>query len=635
MPSSTGRWWLLLWLVITLAGCDGRHPAGLVRIDRAEVVFFTRVGDQQTATPAVEVALPHSWTAEERRDYEAAEYRLKFTVGDVGEEPYGIYTSRMRDGGQLRLDGRLLDVIPLSDSGTRVSWRRAVLVDVAPSLLPAGEHELRIRITPYAPDPDARLYTVYVGPAMSLEPLWRQRTYQALFLPQVSVALTLTGAFVSVLIWLRRRRDRVYLLFALATLFWALRSLYYSIEQIPAWLGPRWLELSVLASGGFVLSMAVFIYRLAGRRWVRLEFAYLAYGLVGAGLVVLLGDRTDDPWFRAWQAGLLVPSVHAITTLARAQWQAETPRNRVFWAALVLALVASLHDLAITLDLLPRDTLTWLSFAALAPLLAMAISLVHRFTSTLESYESLAATLEARVSDRERELAANFARLADAQREQARLQERQRIMQDVHDGMGSQLLSALILVEHGQLQQSQVAGVLRQAIDDMRLSIDVLSGGGNDFESALGNMVTRTDQRVRPAGIDLRFVNELRDRVPIAATVGLQLLRITQEAIGNALKHSGAKIISVTARYVAGDPVLEVVVADDGRGFDVNTPSRIGQHGLANMRSRAQKIGAEFLIDSTPGGTTCRITLPVSASAAGTSSGGWLDTPVVGGDDDR
>ncbi len=625
---------MLLLLLIGSAGCSSGPPHGLIRIDRAEVRFFLHPGDRQPATAPESVSLPHSWTAEQRRDYEAAEYRLTFSVGDIGEEPYGVYTTRMRDGGQIRLDGRLLDVVPFSDSAVRVSWRRGMLVDVAPSLLGGGEHELRFRIVPYAPDPDGRFYPVFVGPAMSLEPLWRQRTYEALFLPQVSVVLTLTGAFMSALIWLRRRRDRVYLLFSLASGFWALRSLYYSVEQIPAWLGPRWLELSNLATAGFVLSMAVFIYRLAGRRWPGLELLYLLYGLFGVILVYAFGLRGDHIVLQCWQAGLLAPALHAVATLARAQYRGETPRNLVFWVGLAIAAVASIHDLEIALDALPRDTLTWLSFAALAPLFAMAISLVHRFTAAMQSHEALASTLEARVSDRERELAANFARLAQAQREQARLHERQRIMQDVHDGMGSQLLSALILVEHGQLDQSQVAAVLRQAIDDMRLSIDVLSGGGNDFESSLGNLIVRIDQRVRPAGIDLQLINELRDRVPVPATAGLQLLRIIQESIGNALKHSGARRITVTARYAPGDPMLEVVVADSGRGFDAAATPRADQHGLANMRSRAQRIGAELRITSGPEGTVCRVLLPVvPPKSSGETAGGWLDTPPAVADE--
>ena len=73
----------------------------------------------------------------------------------------------------------------------------------------------------------------------------------------------------------------------------------------------------------------------------------------------------------------------------------------------------------------------------------------------------------------------------DSERVKASAQERQRIMQDMHDGLGSQLLSSLMLVERGALSNEQVAQILRESIDDMRLAIDALAQGNTDLLAAL------------------------------------------------------------------------------------------------------------------------------------------------------
>jgi signal transduction histidine kinase len=92
----------------------------------------------------------------------------------------------------------------------------------------------------------------------------------------------------------------------------------------------------------------------------------------------------------------------------------------------------------------------------------------------------------------------------------------------------------------------------------------------------------------------------------------LQLLRIIQESLSNVRKHSGAQLARVDLRQV--NEHIEVVVEDDGRGFDLASRSREGfpRFGLAIMRERAESIAASFEIDSAPQqGTRVRVRVPV------------------------
>ena len=88
------------------------------------------------------------------------------------------------------------------------------------------------------------------------------------------------------------------------------------------------------------------------------------------------------------------------------------------------------------------------------------------------------------------------------------------------------------------------------------------------------------------------------------------MLRIAQEALTNVLKHAAAAQVRVTLS--AADNVVCLEVADDGRGADLE-----GRHGrgLANMKTRAKRLGGELLNQSIPPGTQLRLTFPGKPSA--------------------
>ena len=93
------------------------------------------------------------------------------------------------------------------------------------------------------------------------------------------------------------------------------------------------------------------------------------------------------------------------------------------------------------------------------------------------------------------------------------------------------------------------------------------------------------------------------------------LLRVTQEALANALKHAGAKKINVTLSYESSR--IQLRLRDDGKGFDPATAGQAGggHFGLLDMRERAEKIGARFSLHSRPGSGT-EIVITVADAAA-------------------
>jgi len=103
-------------------------------------------------------------------------------------------------------------------------------------------------------------------------------------------------------------------------------------------------------------------------------------------------------------------------------------------------------------------------------------------------------------------------------------------------------------------------------------------------------------------------VDELRDQPQ--PEVGIHAYRIVQEALANVRRHAEARKVRVELRSAGGE--LEIVVADDGRGFDPAAEVPDGHLGLSSIRQRADLLGGGSEIESAPGaGTTVRVRVPL------------------------
>lgn len=203
-------------------------------------------------------------------------------------------------------------------------------------------------------------------------------------------------------------------------------------------------------------------------------------------------------------------------------------------------------------------------------------------------------------------------------------EERVRIARELHDGMAQVLAyvnakaqAVKAYLEKGKTEQAgdqleQLAAAARDVYTDARegiLALRTQVGPEQPLEEALRSFLERWESQ---SGIecDLKISGELQ----LPTTVELQVLRIIQEALANARKHSGATTARV--RLVRTDRGLKGTVEDDGAGFDPKMRSRGGfpQFGLAIMRERAESIGGTLELDSRPGGgTRVRMKIPVES----------------------
>lgn len=199
------------------------------------------------------------------------------------------------------------------------------------------------------------------------------------------------------------------------------------------------------------------------------------------------------------------------------------------------------------------------------------------------------------------ELQSAWEKLTELAVAESKQREREQLLRDMHDGFGSELASARIAVERGTLSQREVATFLSKCIADLRLIINVTGSEAGTLEEAIADWRYRVSRQL--AGEPFRLIWEinLQGAPEIAQRASLQVLRIAQEALFNATRHSGASEIWIKASH--SDGVVTVIVSDNGKGLlpsDHGSPNNHGK-GLSSMRARAREIGASLDISSDGG----------------------------------
>lgn len=214
-------------------------------------------------------------------------------------------------------------------------------------------------------------------------------------------------------------------------------------------------------------------------------------------------------------------------------------------------------------------------------------------------------------------------RLQLAEQERALERERSRIARDLHDDLGSSLtrislLSGLLLADKNNPQQVEGhASKLSQAADQTVRSLEEIVWAvrpGSDTLQSLVEYIAHFANELFE-GNRTRCRLDLPHDLPALALppdVRHNMFLIVKEALTNALKHAAAKEVRVAAKAAGG--TIEIVVADDGKGFAPDTTATPGKrNGLGNMRQRAETIGGKLDLQSTPGsGTSVRLTVNLS-----------------------
>jgi len=216
--------------------------------------------------------------------------------------------------------------------------------------------------------------------------------------------------------------------------------------------------------------------------------------------------------------------------------------------------------------------------------------------------------------------------LAEARRRELLLRERERIGRDLHDGIIQSIYAAGLHLEQASVEIGgepkatrarigTVMGELNRISGDIRSTIFDLRSGELEARDAEAIVLAVADELQAHTLVKLEIGSEGLFRPRLRAEQAEQLRHIVIEAFSNVLRHAQAS--SVTVHMACTQRRFTLEIRDDGAGFNPSVTAERGRRGrvqgLANIRRRAELLGAKLSVESTPGhGTALSLTMPVA-----------------------
>ena len=573
-------------------------PAGV------EPILMARVGVSGSA----EVVLPDDWR-HRKTNQRVETYGLRLRLSPAPAAPLGLMLPSVRMNAVVALNGQWLGSLASLEPPVPRAWRRPLLFTLPSDLLQDGDNLITVRVASSS-DGTGFFAVPLVGPLAILSADADQRHLWLQTLPQITAACMSAVSVLMLLLWSMRRHESIYLSYGLGMLFWALHNLNFVVRKPPM---PTsiWESLTYLTLGAFVLATMFFIHRILEVRRPRIERSFAVFVLLGIPLFMLLPQSTGL-WFgdRIWNLIVMGVGLYLMLYVQIEAWRRRSSELQLLAASGLVIGAFGVHDLLISRAVLSWGSGYMLHYAAGAPLLAFTGLLIVRFARTLGAVERMNEELHRQVQAVTQEIVASQARLRALERKRWLSDERERIAQDMHDGVAGQLLALLARARSGKLSQAQTEVMLSGAMADLRLVIDSLDVGEGDLGTAMATFRHRLERRLEGSGIKLRWSpGELPMLPGFGPAEILHVLGLCDEAATNVVRHSNATLLFIEFGLLAQE--FRLCVRDNGHGGANETAAG---HGMRNMRKRAAQIGGTLEITSCAEGTSLVLTLPAESA---------------------
>lgn len=497
-----------------------------------------------------------------------------------------------------------MDGLPLSETGGVTGVRIYKYFEPHLYIFPEAERfpsgarkgDLTLRITDATPKP--RLRTTYVGEAEDLLFAYRWRSMIGVNIVIAAAAISFMSALISFALLLSSERKRLMFSFGVMTICWMVVCLDYAgiFSMLP-------MQVARMAYTLAIFTIIVFSFDFVNN-WT-FENKMIRHKLVpwvGISLALLMvpafmGDvRTYNIVILAADA---ISALVVVVMLSQLFWYLAT-QSKVPWVESGVFLV---HILAVITDItmyaLPTvafalwpDTGVTLHYGPMLSL-ALGLTIISRFVRNAIAVQTRLRTANAELSTelaaREAEISRVYAERADQMREAALMEERKRIMRDMHDGVGGRLLSLSLRAKGGALEAEALTEELDSSMQELRLIVDSMDTADGDLDLALGALRGRIEPLLFNGGVSLSWdAQELGYQPSYGPREVLSLYRLVQEAASNIIRHAKASHMTFCSRLI-GDEAILIEIIDDGIG--IASDHALHGNGLSNIKARAESLG--------------------------------------------
>jgi signal transduction histidine kinase len=524
---------------------------------------------------------------------------------DIG--PAKLMVNALSGLGRIWLNGKKIDEVIHSTSVRRVLWLRPYSV-VIPAHLVQDSNILEFEYFNYLP-------TLQIGQMLIAgEPLIEDKIGQVGFISKTTLEASsvLFGIIGTCLISFSIvfTQERLMRLSGTAMMCWALLTNLQIMVEVPSDYYLIWQALQYLTISCAAFAFVDFLKILSDINSNKLLiYCRNIYGYSGFALCIFFGNDSIYYLDIYWVGSILIYYIYIMAYCFF--YKNLLQKNEGEWLAIqsAVTLILMIHDFMInsgTMELL------WAEYGTvIPPLLAEEIYLMQ-FGATFvlavmgiivfNRYRIVQSYGQAEANRLEKALHLSEARLRDAMQKQQKINnirliqsERERLLMEIHDGVGSQLISGMLLAKKQKLNREAMLDMFQVCMDDVKVIIDCISlGKPANAAVMIGLLLERQRQRLAGLGITLRFKADQKHNAThpeISDAQCLHSCRIVQECIANAIKYAQCSVVTVHLRQYHDH--LLVVVRDNGTGLPSADTIKLGR-GLMNMRKRARLLSGQI-----------------------------------------
>ena len=575
---------LLLLLVLSLGNtrlhAQGDSPQPLV-LDSVE--FF--VSDSATPPPPnanwQDLQLPLGERLGNQEDSNRIVWmRFELEAPDTSSL-YSLYFYRHNLSLEVFFNGENIGGDSYRPNRQTVSWNHPLLVDIQNSNWRPTSNEVHVRFqTSYF---GGTFAPFLFGEKASLQSLFEERLFRQV---RINEWLQVTGIIVTLLamvLWGARREDLTYLYFAGMTASWTMLTthmvVYYNLIDYQYWLPLVHLSINIW--------VIMFYFFLTSVSNIRIANATLAIKIWFTLAVSWNLFAPLEYWWLGTYGMHALGNLFLIYMMTRIVLQAIRIRNLLSIAISIAVLIQIGffgHDLAMVLFTEGEEwegAMYWSQFGFPILLAVFTANLLNRFTSALSLAESLNRDLEAKVEHSRVIIEKSYAEKRELELIQAAEKERLSIYRDLHDDVGSKLLS---IVHAGR--DNKLGDLARTALESLRNAVSRANSPEQPLAKFLAQLEEETRLRLEGSGHQLRWT--LAEVVPtliLPSDVVFNLNQIFREIVSNIIRHANASEVHIQLQNMKERFIF--IVEDNGEGF---ASEIVGGNGLGNIKQRAEEI---------------------------------------------
>lgn len=542
------------------------------------------------------VQLPDNWTISHPNRGGMGWYHFTLMLHQQPLGLWAVYLPRLSVNAEVYLNDTLIGSGGNIHNPEIFNTLRPLLFHFPAQLLHQGNNRIDVRILGYANE-NSGLNTLKLGPDKDLDPPYREQFFREVQAPMISFGLLILLSAWLFLIWWRHRQEKQYLMFALCGFFSLFYTSAFMVRDHSPLSHPLWMWIIYCSASWYVYSVALLIHRFVNVSRPRFETWLFIYTATGTLLVAATPAAYHFSILGIMDLGMAAVSIYVIYLIYRYRQTCLRSEWILLFCALSFSAATGYHDVFINLAFPEKEIGSYYFYWGSTVVgIAIALLLLLRFDRSLSLAESMNRELYSLVDKKSLELNRSFQERQELETRHAVLSERERIMRELHDGLGGYLVSALVQAERAPSPMPLMQQTLRAALNDLRIMIDSLDSDPSDIVMQLGPLRERLESCMEANGTILHWSITDQPKLPHAnSTSALHMSRIIQEIFTNIAKHSSAR----NAYFTVDNHRIEI--RDDGRGFDVSTakPGR----GLPNLRQRADQIGIRLDITSSTKGT--------------------------------